>query len=154
MLIKVVGFGVLPLFNRGENEKSITYIGNVVQGAILAVECDDLSNGEIYNLTDNESYKIVDIGKMIADSLSKKPLMIKLPTIPFKIILTIWDMFAGLFQGKLPLLKRKFIVYLNYDIASNAKIREQLGFEPMYTINQGLRRMVEQYQKTKSQDTD
>jgi nucleoside-diphosphate-sugar epimerase len=141
-LIKIIKLGIFPMFNQGQNRKSLIYIDDVVRGIVLAVEKRGISNGQVYNISTSIPLQISEICSIISDALGKKVLVINLPKKPVSLLLSIWDKFALLFGGKLPLLKRSLDVITSEDVISIEKIQKQLGFYPQYSVKEGIAAMV------------
>lgn len=147
-MIKIIDRGILPIFDKGLNQKSLIYVDDVVFGALLCVEMRKVSNAQIYNLADNHPLPMIEIGYIISKALGKKPLIIKLPKKTFNFFTSIWDRFASVFNGKLPLLNKSLDVYCSEDTVNTNKIIQELGFNTNISIEEGLYRMVETYKYT------
>ena len=70
-----------------------------------------------------------------------------LPKKPFMFLSGLWDRFARLFNGLLPLIKRKLEVYTSEDVIISTKIQEQLGYQPKVTVEEAISRMASVYQR-------
>jgi len=53
MMIKLIDIGFIPVFNSGKNRKSLLYVDNVIQAAKLVWENSQISNGQIYNISNH-----------------------------------------------------------------------------------------------------
>ena len=148
-MIKLIDFGIIPLFNGGNNRKSLIYVDNVIEAAKLVFEKPQISNQQIYNISDDDPLEMAEIVKLISASLEKNPLVLNLPKAPVIYLAAIWDKFAGVFQGRLPLLKRSMEVYTSEDIVDTQKIQKELGYYPKVTVNEGISRMAKAYKKNK-----
>ena len=144
-MIKLIDFGIIPLFNGGKNRKSLIYVDNVVEAVKLAFEKPQISNQQIYNISDDDPLEMAEIVKLISTSIDKNPLVLNLPKAPVIYLAAIWDKFARIFQGKLPLIKRSLEVYTSEDIVNSKKIQKELDYYPKVTVNEGLSRMAKAY---------
>jgi len=144
-MIKLIDFGIIPLFNGGKNRKSLIYVDNVVEAVKLAFEKPQISNQQIYNISDDDPLEMAEIVKLISTSLEKNPFVLNLPKAPVIYLAAIWDKFARVFQGKLPLLKRSMEVYTSEDIVNTQKIQKELGYFPKVTVHEGISRMANAY---------
>ena len=86
---------------------------------------------------------------MISINLGKSPLVLRLPQRPFIILALIWDKFARVFKGKLPLIRRSLAVYTSEDIVNTRKIQQELGYHSEVSVSEGISRMVNGYRKNK-----
>jgi len=81
-------------------------------------------------------------------------LVVNLPSQPFITLAAIWDKFARLFHGKLPLIKRRLTVYTSDDITDSKKIQEQLGYRPEISVQEGINRMAKAYKRSQFEITN
>jgi nucleoside-diphosphate-sugar epimerase len=68
MMSRLIRRHVLPIIGSGNNLMSLTYVGNVVQGSVLAGESRK-SSGETYILSDKKSYRVNRVVETIAKAL-------------------------------------------------------------------------------------
>lgn len=54
----------LNITNDGEQRRDFTYVGDVVDANILAAECKDKLNGEIFNIGNGENYSINEVAEV------------------------------------------------------------------------------------------
>jgi nucleoside-diphosphate-sugar epimerase len=144
-MVKLIELGVIPIFNGGKNRKSLVYVDNVIEAAKLVSLKSQISNGMILNISNEEPLTMLQIIEIISKALGKKPLIINLPLKPFIVLANIWDKFAGLFPGKLPMLKRSLTVFASEDITGTKKIQEDLGYRSKVSIHEGIIRMAAAY---------
>ena len=125
----------------------MAYVDNVVTGAISIIRDTQISNHQIYNIADHNPLRMDEIIQIISSALKKRPLIINLPKKPFMFLSGLWDRFARLFNGLLPLIKRKLEVYTSEDVIISTKIQEQLGYQPKVTVEEAISRMASVYQR-------
>ncbi len=141
-LIRLIKRGFYPVFNQGKNKKSLVHVDDVVRGILLALDKNDISNGQIYNISSASPMQISGICKTISATLRNNAWAINLPKEPFVLLFSVWDSLAILLNGRLPLLKRSLEVFTSEDVISIEKIQAQLGFEPLYSVKEGIANMV------------
>lgn len=107
----------LQLFGDGLQTRGFTYVDDIASGVILALK--DVGY-EVFNLGGHQNISILDLIHLIEDVVGKKATIDELPPVAA-------DMTASL--------------------ADVSKAREQLGWEPKVSLEDGVRRAAEWYFK-------
>jgi UDP-glucose 4-epimerase len=110
-----------PIWGDGEQERDFTYVEDIVDGTILASE--RVFNGNPINLGTGQKHKLIDVAETIFRLVDWKPTKIK-------------------FEPSMPVgpLSRAL---------DNTRAREVLGWEPRFSLEQGLRRTIDWYKHTR-----
>ena len=103
----------LPMFGDGSAQRDYTYIDDIVDGVLRCV--DKPFGYEIFNLGESRTTKLCDLIEMIAQAVGKPAVIERLPDQP----------------GDVP---------ITYADVSHA--REELGYSPSFSMEEGLRRFV------------
>jgi nucleoside-diphosphate-sugar epimerase len=112
---------VFPIFEGSEKHlRSFTYVGDIVEGILKAIQKHEILDGEIINLGAVEEHKTQQGIEMVEQLLGKK---IKLEVKPKR-------------QGD-----------QSRTLANIQKAKKLLGYEPKTTLKEGLRQQVEWYEK-------
>jgi UDP-glucose 4-epimerase len=108
------------IWGNGQQERDFTYVEDIVDGTILASE--RVFDGEPINLGTGEKYKLIDVAESIFKLLDWRPAKIK-------------------FEKSMPVgpLSRAL---------DNTRARELLGWEPKFSLEQGLAKTIEWYRNT------
>ena len=101
----------------GETSRDFCYIDNVVQINILAATCETLDNNEVYNVAVGGQTSLNQLIELIKENLR----MNSFTDIQYR------DFRAG---------------DVRHSKASIEKAEKQLGYEPQFTMNEGLRKML------------
>jgi nucleoside-diphosphate-sugar epimerase len=135
-LIKMIKSGKPLIFGDGKNLRSMSYIDNVIQGIILAIE-KDVANGQTYWIADKRPYSTNEIYQTIAELLGVTIKPRHVPRIVSK----------GLQFGDLIL--QSFGMYIPEvhvggemieDIACDiSKAERELGYKPEIGLREGMR---------------
>jgi len=141
-LIKQIASGKFMMVGKGNNPKSMSYIGNVV-AFIEFLMWRNNNRIEVYNYVDKPDLTTNDLVELVGNTLGKK-----IPTskIPYCIGILggyCFDILAWLSRKKLNISSirvKKFCATTQY---SSAKIK-YLGFTPPYTLEEGLKNMLHQ----------
>ena len=116
-----------PIWGDGEQERDFTYIEDIVNGTIRAAE--SIFDGTPVNLGTGRRYKIINVVKTIFEIIGWEPEKIQ-------------------FETSMPVgpLSRAL---------DNTRAKELLGWEPKFTLKQGLMKTIEWYlssQRSKNEE--
>jgi nucleoside-diphosphate-sugar epimerase len=109
-----------PIWGDGQQERDFTYVEDIVEGTILASE--RVFNGLPINLGTGQKHRLIDVVETIFSIVNWKPTKIN-------------------FEPSMPVgpLSRAL---------DNTRARELLGWQPRYSLEQGLRKTIQWYKKT------
>jgi dihydroflavonol-4-reductase len=147
VFFKLLSKGIKPCLSGRDHHISLCYVGDIVQGILLAAEGQQAS-GEIFFLSDGHDYRLDEIGDIIARAMEVTPLCIRVPE---------WMLFGIAFfseylsklTGKPPLINRgkvEEMVQGNW-VCDITKAKTRLGFEPRIPLTQGAKLTFEWYRK-------
>ncbi len=108
----------ISLYNNGEMERDFTYIDDIVQGTLAAVDLE--APCEIFNLGGNQAYPVLELVSILEDLLGKKAIIELLPMQPGEVKATYADI---------------------------TKAKKRLGFSPQTPLKEGLTRWMAWYQE-------
>lgn len=138
------------ILGKGDNKRSMVYVENVIDAAI-AVALREEANEEVFNITDGNDYSMNDMYLSISKSLGVRPIPVRIP-VSDTVIRTIGNTFDAVsnFSGiKLPVnsgVLNKLTASLTF---SSEKIRKLVGFEPGYSLEEGMLNTVRWYRESK-----
>jgi GlcNAc-P-P-Und epimerase len=139
-LIHQVARGKFVMVGRGDNKKSMAYIGNVV--AFLQTLLGQSSPYELYNYADKPDFSMNDLMALIREKLGQeKPL----PRIPYALGLTAgytFDAAARLTRRTFPISAVRIQKFCADTTCTADKARRD-GFTPPYTLAEGIARMID-----------
>ncbi|MBS4015733.1 MAG: NAD-dependent epimerase/dehydratase family protein [Candidatus Latescibacteria bacterium] len=135
--------GIRPIFG---NKSSLCFVADVVQSAMLAIE-KKVASGSIYHISDGNSYTLDDIARVAEQILRKKTIRIKFP-VP---ILSIYAQVVHYLNPKATVLSKDKVNELTKEcwVCDIQKAVNELGFQPTYSLEQGLRETIKWYQEHK-----
>lgn len=134
LLAKLIRKHLSAMVGKGKNRKTMVYVDDVIQAAILAAIQDE-AVGEVFNIGEN-SYTFCEI----LDTLDK---MLDISTLRFKIPLSLGKVIE---KQNINLTLSKIIKTIGSDNCySSDKAKKILGFKPLYNLEQGLQESVEWY---------
>jgi nucleoside-diphosphate-sugar epimerase len=133
--------GRLPLPRGGAATLDLTYVDNVVQAMALATANEALPSGSVFNITNQQPAVLKEVLHSLFHQGLGRPL--RIVSLPHALMAGAaramgW---AAAFTGREPLLTPYSVGALHYDMTlSNTLAREQLGYRPQVSLDQGLAR--------------
>jgi 2-alkyl-3-oxoalkanoate reductase len=144
-LIAAARQGRLPQIGDGRNLVDLTYVANVVQALLLALDAPK-AMGRTYTITNDEHVTLWDVVKMVLRQLQ---IPAELRRVPVALALAgarLMEARARLLGGE-PLLTRYAVAVLartqTYDIAA---ARRDLGYTPAVSVADGIKRTIADFQ--------
>ena len=144
-LFRYVKLGIKMLVGRGDKYISVIYIGDLLRGIYLAAT-SPRSIGETYFLTNLESVSSGDIQDVIASTLHKKTLTIRLPEF-------LIDFYAWISETTARFRKRVAIVNKDkalemkqaYWLVDGSRAVSHLGFKAEVSLEDGIKKTADWY---------
>jgi nucleoside-diphosphate-sugar epimerase len=139
-LINQVSRGKFIMIGKGDNKKSMAYVGNVA--AFLKYCLNEKAGCCIYNYADKPDFTTTDLMDTIYESLAQtKPSL----ALPYPVGLTAgyaFDVLAKVSGKKLPISSIRVQKFCANTVVTAEKCF-QTGFIPAYTLDDGVRRMID-----------
>lgn len=120
-----------------QNQRSLIYLDNLVD-AIRVCLTHPKAKGKTFLVSDGEDVSTPGLIRRIAAALGRKPLLLPVPVS--------WMRWAGAFLGKKAAVDR----LLGSLCVDMTPLREELGWNPPYTMQAGLETTAQWYGKTKA----
>ncbi len=108
----------IQVFNHGKMQRDFTYIDDIITGVERSILQDGLDPYELFNIGNHQSENLLDMIRILAETLHCEPVMNMLPMQPGDVPATYADI---------------------------ERIRTKLGFEPTTPISEGIPRFVNWY---------
>lgn len=108
----------VPLFHKGEMQRDFTYIDDIIQGCISAIDLG--ADCELFNLGHNKPHSVNELISYLEIALNKKAVIEHKPMQPGEVPITFADI---------------------------AKSRQKLGFEPKVPLKKGIELFAEWYKQ-------
>ncbi|HXD53068.1 MAG TPA: GDP-mannose 4,6-dehydratase, partial [Burkholderiales bacterium] len=121
------------------NHRSLLYVGNLVDAIMLSLD-HPAAAGQTYLVADNEGISTPELIRAIAAAMHRPARLLPLPLPLLR--------FAGAITDKSAAVSR---LLGSLQIDSN-KIRRELGWQPRYTLTEGLSQTAEWYYRTLAAD--
>jgi nucleoside-diphosphate-sugar epimerase len=136
-MIRAIRLGIFPPLPESGNQRSMVHVSDVVTSALLAAE-KSAAAGQIYIVTDQQSYSTRQIYDAIRAALGKPPVAWSVP-MPLLISLArLGDGFGRLTGRRFPIDSDSLEKLTGSAWYSSAKIGRELGFQPRQTLWKAL----------------
>lgn len=152
-LLRVQESRGIPLIGGGEALLDLTYIDNAVDGLVLACSAPESAAGSIYNLSNGEPVKLIEVLRRLFDLL-ELPLRTRRVSRPAA--LAAGQMLEWLYRafpalGAEPPFTRYTVGLLAYSQTLDlTKARDALRYEPRISVDEGLRRFADWWRSNPS----
>lgn len=141
LLYKVVKFGVPWILADYDNRRSFTSIDNLNYVVYEVLHRLEIPSG-IYNVADDKPISTNRLITLIAESINKKPRLLKIPKFAINQLARIGD------KANLPLNTERLQKLTESYVVSNEKIKQVLGIEALpLTVEQGLTKTIKSFDK-------
>ncbi len=130
--------GIRPLPGKGEGHFNALYVGDLVQGMVLAAENEN-SSGETYFIADERSYSWEEASDIAAQVMGIKAIRINIPRWLLLASAFLSELSAGITRRPVLIDRQKAKELLNGWFCDITKAREHLGFKPRFSLEEGLR---------------
>lgn len=152
-LINQIKGGKFLMIGRGKNQKTIAYVENVAQFMAHLLSCPHLAKDEtklsnsnrlaIFNYADKPDLTMIDMVKTIRKYFGMSPNFVK---VPYAIGLMggyCFDLLSALTGKKFPISAIRVQKFCANTIVNSDKMRKDTGFTPAYSLEEGLKAMIE-----------
>lgn len=141
LLYKFVKFGIPWILADYDNCRSFISIDNLNHVIYEILHRPEIPSG-IYNVADDKPISTNTLITLIAETIHKKPRLLKIPKFAINQIVKIGD------KAKLPLNTERLQKLTESYVVSNQKIKQALGLEELpVTVEQGLTKTVKSFEK-------
>ncbi|MFH1655197.1 MAG: NAD-dependent epimerase/dehydratase family protein, partial [Candidatus Omnitrophota bacterium] len=131
-LIKISASGFPLPFKGIRNLRSFLYLGNLVDAVMICIQ-HPKAVGETFLVSDGQDVSTTDLIKMIASAMNKKAILFSLHPGVLKAVCRI--------AGKAQVLEK----LTGSLLVDSSKIRNLLGWNPPFTLEQGIGETVKHY---------
>ncbi|QMV39804.1 NAD-dependent epimerase/dehydratase family protein [Cohnella cholangitidis] len=136
----------IPIIGGGQAQLDLTFMDNVIDGLVQACTAQDSATGQIYNLTNGEPVKLIELLQRLF-ALLELPLRTRSVSRPVALAAGrgmewLYRAFPSL--GQEPQFTSYTVGLLAYSQTLDiSKARRSLGYEPRIRIDEGLRRFAD-----------
>lgn len=147
-MIGMIDRGLFPPLPPVSSRRSMAYVGDVVEAAILAVSAP-VANGWCYIVTDGRAYSSRELYEAICRALGKRIPRWYVPLAVLRALARAGDA-VGHIQGKRARFDSDaFVKLTGSDWYSCRRISEELGYHPSMTFEHALPEIVEWYRRSR-----
>lgn len=146
-LAKLCKKGVFPKVGMGHNYTSNIYVTDLVQALVNLIDNGVL--GETYILTSNGSIDFLKSGKLIAETIGRKIIIIPIPAFLMLCAAMLEESIFNLFHRKPIVTKKNIEATITDRIYDISKAKNEIGYDPQVSLEDGIKRTVSWYIKEK-----
>ncbi|MDX8127131.1 NAD-dependent epimerase/dehydratase family protein [Methylomonas sp. LW13] len=136
-MIHAIRRGIFPPLPESGNQRSMVHVDDVVASALLAAENPEAA-GQVYIVTDQQSYSTRQIYDAIRAALGKRPVVWSIPMPLLTSLAKLGDGFGRLTGRRFPIDSDSLEKLTGSAWYSSAKIARELGFQPRQTLWKAL----------------
>lgn len=133
-------------FGSIKNRRSMVFVDNVAE-AICATMASDKSAGQTYIIADAKPYSTNELYKTIGEAFGMKKATFRFPLLGLRCMGFLGSILEAVFRRPMPINSGGVKRLVGDLLFSSEKIHNELGFTPLYDLNQGIRLTVEWYRK-------
>jgi nucleoside-diphosphate-sugar epimerase len=141
MFLKLINQGLFRIVGDGENLVSLCYIDNLIHGVLLA-EAEKKAEGKTYFIADERPYNIKEVAETIAKEEGKTLPKYHLPTWVAEVLSIGLMAPSKLFGFTSPLSRNTVKELRNNWFVDISKAEKELGYKPIVSFNDGMRKTV------------
>ena len=137
--------GWMPIVGSGDLLLSLVYVADLIRATLLSLETRKTIGG-VYFVSDNTPRTWPEIGQTIASSIQTRLRTIHIP-IPIFYLACLWEEGLSRIRRRPPLLSREKVreVQEKYWICDSMKAREDFGYTPKYSLEEGITKTARWY---------
>ncbi len=140
-LLRVMRRGTVPLIRAGRALVDLTYIDNAVEAVYLAATRQLPRQLSVYNVSNGEPYELLHVLKMMSGEFGLSLRTRPIPWLAADILARGMEIAAYITSGDEPLLTRYSIGVLTFSQTLDiTAIRNELGYNPVVSVKEGIRR--------------
>ncbi len=146
-MIKMIDRGLFPPLPRVNGRRSLAYVGDVVEAAILAAS-NPVANGQCYIVTDGEAYSSRELYEAICIALTKRIPRWHVPLAALCALARVGDLIGRVRGKRAPFDSDALAKLIGSDWYGCTKISKELGYRPSMTFENALPEIVEWYRRS------
>ena len=134
------------IIGKGEALFQPSYIDDIVDGFILCLT-HEKAIGEVFIVGGEEYVSLNELVGTIASELNVQPPKIRLPLPPLLFLASVCEKVCAPFGIEPPLHRRRMSFFQNSRAFSVKKAKDVLGYQPKYTLREGVRKTISWYEE-------
>ncbi len=144
-LFKIISKGIKPVVGWRKRYVSLIYIDDLIEGLLLAVKSKKAA-GQTYFITFESQFAYQDLNKVIASVMGQRAITVHVPVFLFTGIVLFTDLISKITGKSMVLNKQRMqIIKQRYWICDGSKAVEELGFQSVFTLEEGIRKSIAWY---------
>ncbi len=146
MIFKRAARGTFPMFGSGRTFYHPLYIDNLIDAFMQSME-EGKGDGQAYLIADEEFLEIRELVRKVGEALGIKVKIKTYPILPLIIAGHVCEKLCKPFKITPPIFPRRVDWYRQNRAFKIDKAKRELGYQPKWGIDEGLRKTAEWYKK-------
>lgn len=136
-LFKMATKSYFPILGKGKCWYHLVHVEDLV-GGMLRAAVEEKALGEAFIIGSSEAIRLEDMAAIIAREYNNKLRVIRLPIGPFFLMGDLCELLCKPFKIEPPIYRRRVAFYSKDRNFSTRKMREVLGYQPIYENEAGI----------------
>ncbi|HXH20593.1 MAG TPA: NAD(P)-dependent oxidoreductase [Dehalococcoidia bacterium] len=146
-LYRLVRFRIMPLYGDGQHQISWVYVKDAASAIACCLE-GEVQSGSIYTISDGGRHTWRKLAMMAGEVLGRKPLMVPVPGSLYAVAGLAGSAASAVIRRALPLNRHRVREFAQqYWVCGHERITRELGWEPAYLPDAGLRETLAWYRE-------
>jgi nucleoside-diphosphate-sugar epimerase len=137
-MFRMIANGTFVMLGRGEVHYHTVYIDDLIQGLRLLAH-HPAALGEVFHSRGQRYYALKKTAELVAEYLDVPPPRLHLPAWPLQMAGTLCEKICVPLGIEPPIYRRRVDFFTKSRAFSNKKARRMLGYQPMISLEAGLR---------------
>jgi nucleoside-diphosphate-sugar epimerase len=143
----LVRFRIMPLYGDGQHQISWVYVKDAASAITRSLTAHGPS-GRIYTISDGGRHTWRKLATMLGDTLGRQPLKVPVPGLLYGAAGLAGSAAGGVLRMALPLNRHRVREFAQqYWVCGHERITRELGWEPAYLPDEGLRETLAWYRE-------
>jgi UDP-glucose 4-epimerase len=151
-MMAAIDRGRFPPLPETGNKRSMVHVDDVVRGVLLATEHPQAA-GQIYIVTDGQTYSTRRIYELLCKGLGKQALRWSIPQSLFRASARMGDLIEAVSGRRFVFDSTALEKLLGSAWYSSGKIARELGYRPTQTLDDSIKEMVAAYRAAVNRDS-
>jgi len=143
-LYKMANKSYFPILGKGKCWYHLVHVEDLV-GAMLLAAVEEKALGQAFIIGSSEPIQLEDMAAIIAKEYNNTLRVLRLPIGPFFLLGDLCEFFCKPFKIEPPIYRRRVAFYSKDRNFSTKKMRDLLGYQPLYDNETGIRESAKWY---------
>jgi nucleoside-diphosphate-sugar epimerase len=144
---RLVKMRLMPLYGDGQNQLSWVFVKDAASAIVRCLEAPAPS-GRVYTISDGGRHTWLKLATMLGSALGRQPIKIRVPGSLYGVAGLAGSAAQAVIRKPLPLHRHRIGEFAQpYWVCGHERITDELGWEPAYLPDEGIRETVAWYRE-------